>query len=207
MLCDTTFTLFLTSLFCFPIFQTRPWSFGSWLATMPATVSPRSVCTATRTSSATLFCRPMVTTPCPARGTRPCACGIWLPESPLVVLKTIPRCESLCFPFLPTKFGGWIWLPRRTSEWLISQSCPVLAGSGFEMSILVLELWYRRMVTLSESWLTGTLRLTYAPMRGRRNTSKSSSVTGLCEAEDYSSYQGCVLSIDPSIGIVFQTSE
>lgn len=77
------------------LLQTRRWSFGSWLVMRLSTVFHKSVCTAIRISSVTLFCHPTVTTPCPAHGIRLCVCGIWLQERQLADSKIIPRCEEV----------------------------------------------------------------------------------------------------------------
>lgn len=75
--------------------QTRLWLSGSWPAMrIPTTVTPRSVCTDTRTSSATLCSRPTATTLCPVPGIRLCVCGIWLPARPLAASRDTPRWDK-----------------------------------------------------------------------------------------------------------------
>lgn len=55
----------------------------------------KSVYTAIRISSVTLFYHPMVTTPYPVHGIRLYVYGIWLQEKQLADSKIIPRCEEV----------------------------------------------------------------------------------------------------------------
>lgn len=75
--------------------QTRRWSFGSWPVMRANMAFHKSVYTAIRISSVTLFYHPMVTTPYPVHGIRLYVYGIWLQEKQLADSKIIPRCEEV----------------------------------------------------------------------------------------------------------------